>query len=408
VTEDEEIVVDRVDEAFYGALAEDDPEDLYDNAPCAYLSTLPDGTIIKANATFLAWTGFERSALIGRRRFQELLAPGDRIFHETHYAPALRMQGQVREIAVELVAASGERLPVLANAVLKRAAGGEPLLIRTALFDATERRAYERELLAARRRAEESEARARTLARTLQSSFLPLEIPAVPGLDVAGAYRPAGDGSEVGGDFYDVFQIDGTTWGVVLGDVCGKGAGAALLTSLARHTVRAEAMRVPDRPSAVLERLHEAFVRYHPEQFCTAVLLFVSVRDGGGVDLVLSSGGHHLPVRWRPVDGEATEVTVVGRPGSIIGLLDGTTFEDVEVGLEPGDALVLYTDGITEARRRDGAFIDDERLRGVLTGAGPDAGAKAVADGLVSAALDFQDGFARDDMAVVVLRATTG
>ncbi|MDP9441894.1 MAG: PAS domain-containing protein, partial [Actinomycetota bacterium] len=169
------------EEPFYEALLEDDPEELYENAPCAYLSTQPDGTIVKVNATFLRWTGYDRHALLGRR-FQDLLAPGDRIFYETHFAPLLRMQGQVREIAVEVVCQSGVRLPVLANSVLKHDAAGAPVAVRTVVFDATERRAYEQELLGARQRAEESEARARALARTLQSTFLPPEIPALPGL----------------------------------------------------------------------------------------------------------------------------------------------------------------------------------------------------------------------------------
>ena len=84
------------DDAFYAALLEDDPEELYDNAPCAYVSALPDGTIAKVNATFLTWTGFSRVDLVGKRRIQDLLAPGDRIFYETHLSPLLRMSGHVR------------------------------------------------------------------------------------------------------------------------------------------------------------------------------------------------------------------------------------------------------------------------------------------------------------------------
>jgi PAS domain S-box-containing protein len=147
---------DNATAAFYSALADDDPDELYDNAPCAYLSALPDGTIIKANATFLAWTGYDRDALLGRRRFQDLLTTGDRIFYETHAAPMLHMQGMLREIAVQVIGASGSRLPMLMNALLKRDDGGHPLVIRAVMFDASERLAYERELIAARRLAEES------------------------------------------------------------------------------------------------------------------------------------------------------------------------------------------------------------------------------------------------------------
>ena len=381
---------------FYSALLEDDPEELYDKAPCAYLSTSPDGTIVKVNATFLAWTGYERDEVVGGRRFQDLLAPGDRIFYETHFSPLLRMQGAVREIAVELVGRSGQRLPVLVNSVLKRGPAGDPLVIRTAIFDATERRAYEQELVAARRRAEESEARTTALARTLQASFLPPAIVPPPGLDVGGAYRPAGDGSQVGGDFYDVFETGRGTWAVVLGDVCGKGPQAAVLTTLVRYTVRAEALRTP-YPSAVLADLHQALVRYHPDQFCTALFLTLE-RCAGGVRLTVSSGGHHLPLRLA-ADGTFSKV---GEAGTILGMLDTPRLTDATTILRPGDVLVLYTDGVTEARR-DREFFDEERLRAAIAEHAGEP-ATGIADAVVAAALDFQRGDARDDMAVVAIK----
>ena len=131
---------------------EESAEDLYENAPCGYLSAAPDGTIARVNATFLRWTGYRREELVGVRRFQDLLTAGGRIYHETHYAPLLRMQGTVREIALEIVTADGRRLPVLVNSVLRRDADGAPQMIRTTVLDATERRLYERELLTARDR----------------------------------------------------------------------------------------------------------------------------------------------------------------------------------------------------------------------------------------------------------------
>src|SRR5689334_19467639 len=120
-------------------LPEETAEDLYENAPCGYLSALHDGTIVRVNGTFLRWTGFSRSELVGVKRFQELLSPGGRIYYETHYAPLLRMLGSVREIAVELMTADRQRLPVLINSVLVSDETGEPQLVRTTVFDARER-----------------------------------------------------------------------------------------------------------------------------------------------------------------------------------------------------------------------------------------------------------------------------
>lgn len=138
------------------AFLEESAEDLYENAPCGYLSALPGGTIVKVNQTFLTWTGYRREDLVGRKRFHELLTAGGRIFHETHYAPLLRMQGAVRELALDIVCADGRRLPVLINSVLRKDGEGRPLLVRTTVFNATDRKEYERELLRERQRAEQA------------------------------------------------------------------------------------------------------------------------------------------------------------------------------------------------------------------------------------------------------------
>jgi PAS domain S-box-containing protein len=132
----------------------EDAEALYEEAPVAYASTQVDGTISRANRTLEQWTGFDRSSLIGTRRLQDLLAPGARIYYETHYAPLLQMQGAVREIAVELVCADGRRLPVLMSSSLVTDPDGQPVAVRTTFVDASERRRYERELLRARLDAE--------------------------------------------------------------------------------------------------------------------------------------------------------------------------------------------------------------------------------------------------------------
>lgn len=380
---------------YYGALTEDDPEELYETAPCGYVSVSPAGLITKANRTFLAWTGYDHDDVVNHRRFQTLLTIGDRIFWETHFAPSLRMQGSVREIAVEMVCASGERLPVLLNAVMKIDAKGEPIAARIAVFDARERRSYERELLAARRAAEEAAAEARALAETLQRTFLPPAPPVVPGLDVGGAYRPAGEGNVVGGDFWDMFDIGEGTWGVVLGDVCGKGAAAAVVTALARHTVRAEAMRTRS-PAEVLGTLHDVIERGEEGNFCTA--LYGTVRSSAdGARFTLAAGGHHLPLRVR-ADGSIEEV---GKTGSLLGLLGPPRLHDTSVDLAPGDAIVLYTDGVVEARAGT-EFLGEERLCELVV-ENRHLGAQELADAVASSAVDFQDGHTRDDIAVVVL-----
>jgi PAS domain S-box-containing protein len=145
-------------------LLEESGEDLYENAPVGYLSCLADGTIVKVNRTLLDWTSLERERVTGGMRLHELLAPGSRIYYETHVAPLLQMQGEVREIAGEILRVDGSRLPMLMNAVLVRDGSGTPRAMRVTLFDASERRRYERELLRARA---DAEARARA-ALTLE------------------------------------------------------------------------------------------------------------------------------------------------------------------------------------------------------------------------------------------------
>ena len=145
-------------------LPADQPDELYEDAPCGYISAAPDGELLEVNRTLLAWTGYTREELLARR-FQDLLTAGGRIYHETHYAPLLRMQGAVREIALELVCADGRHLPVLVNSVLRTGDDGRPLLVRTTVFDATHRRRYERELLLARERERAARRRMERLQR---------------------------------------------------------------------------------------------------------------------------------------------------------------------------------------------------------------------------------------------------
>ncbi len=242
--------------AAFAALLEDSAEELYENAPCGYLSTLMDGTIAKINATLLGWLGLDRDSVVGRMRFADLLTVGGKLYHETHFAPLLRMRGEIGGIALEIRQADGARMPVLVSSAVKHGRGGEPLLIRTTVFDARDRRAYEEELLRARRAAEEAReqaeadrARLQDALAVLQRSLLPDSLPPVPGMEAAAHYRTASP-DRLGGDFYDLFPVDGKRFAFFLGDVCGKGPQAAALTSLTRYTLRAAALLALGVPTA--------------------------------------------------------------------------------------------------------------------------------------------------------------
>ncbi|MEO5653582.1 MAG: SpoIIE family protein phosphatase [Marmoricola sp.] len=364
------------------------------DAPCGYLTIAVSGRITAVNDTLLAWTGHARAELVGQLRLLDLLTAGGKIYYETHFAPALQMHGSLHEIALDMVCSDGSRLPVLLNAVLVRDVPTQSAEIRIAVFDATERRAYERELLSAKLRAEQAEERARALARTLQATLIPPTPPVIDGLEVAAVYLPHGAGEEVGGDFYDVFQLDERTWLVALGDVCGTGVEAAVVTALVRHTLRAVTMS-SETLSEALTALNEVMLRHESDRFCTVVLVRLR-RTGDTWHATICQGGHPLTLH-RDAQGE---VSFVGEPGSLTGALPEVDFTDVEMLLEPGAKLVLYTDGVTEARQGTELFGDDRLLQTVAS-LGPSP--RLVVDGLVGRVVEFAGGTAEDDIAVVCI-----
>jgi phosphoserine phosphatase RsbU/P len=381
------------------SLLEDSTEDLYENAPCGFLSTFPDGRIARINATLLTWLGYTRSELVGRRYFSDLLTAGGRLYHETHFAPLLAMQGEIGGVALELQAADGSRLPVLVNSAVKTGAAGEPLLIRTTIADATDRRAYERELLRARREADLERERLQLLVTTLQRTLLPPELPDVPGLETAAYYHSASR-DEVGGDFYDLFALARDRWGLFLGDVCGKGAAAAAVTSQIRYTLRAAAVYDPD-PATVLGTLNGALRRDYERnggRFCTAAF-GVLTPAADGFDLSLASGGHPAPLLLR-ADGTADYQRVGGGP--FLGVIDDVVFTSTAIRLGPGDTFLLYTDGLTEARTGHGRDrYGDQALRAFAAGIAPATAAAAI-DALTVLLEGLGDGL-DDDVAVLAL-----
>lgn len=380
---------------FDQALREDDAVLLYEEAPCGYFSTTPEGLIAKTNRTFARMTGYQADRLVGRVFFDELLTAGGRIYFETIMLPTLLMQDAAREIALDLVCADGSHLPVLLNSVLGRDADGRPRVVRTVVFDASARRNYERELLRAKQRAEALEARSSELVRTLQQTLIPPAAPTVAGLDVAALYRPAGDGQEVGGDFYDLFQVTRDDWVAVVGDVSGKGVSAAVVTALARHALRGACVPDPS-PSAALAVLNRTLLHHESQKHCTVVIVHLHRAVVGSWTARISSGGHPLPLLLH--DGR---VDCVGEPGVLLGILPEVVQPTVAAELGAGDAVVLYTDGITEGRAGP-VFYGLERLRdSVRRHRGP---AQEIAAGVLADALGFQGGRPADDIALVVLR----
>jgi sigma-B regulation protein RsbU (phosphoserine phosphatase) len=389
---------------------EESAEEAYEAAPCGHLSTSMDGTIVKINSTLLDWLGLTRDAVVGRLRFPDLLTVGGKLYHETHFAPLLRLQGEVGGVALELKRAGGARMPILVSSVVKYDASGRPLLIRTTIFDAHIRRAYEEELLrerqaaeVARRQAEADRTRLQDALAVLQQSLLPATMPKVPGVATAAYYHTASP-DELGGDFYDVFAIDGEHWGFFLGDVCGKGPAAAAVTSVARYTLRAAAMHNPTAALGTLNAvLHERFsggdLRY-----CTAVFgTLQSDLATGRVAIRFASGGHPPPLLIR-ADGNCE--FLFSPDGTLIGILPSSQFPQTDVTLGPGDMLLLYTDGLTEARvNSKGDFYGPEALRTLATryaGTSPDALVEALSDVLA----DFGPRLA-DDTALLALGAST-
>jgi sigma-B regulation protein RsbU (phosphoserine phosphatase) len=306
----------------------------------------------------------------------------------------LRLQGSVRELALEMVCADGRRLPVLVNANVDVDPAGTPVVVRIAVFDATERRAYERELVRAKERAEESERRSRELARTLQQTLLPPSEPGIPGLDVAAAFRPA-QGVDIGGDFYDVFEVGDGDWVAVIGDVCGKGVQSAMLTALVRHTLRAVVVGL-HAPSQALSALNEVLLQHDTDRFCTVVLVRMQRRHGGW-DATVGTGGHPRPFLVSAGRAPAE----VGGPGPLLGVRHDPVFEDERLSLGPGDTLVMYTDGITESRGAAGYYGEDRLQASLVRAGGP---ARAVVEAVVADVVTFSDGAPRDDIAVLALR----
>ena len=252
------------------------------------------------------------------------------------------------------------------------------------------------------------------VARSLQASLLPPGLPAIPGLELGARYAPAGEGVDVGGDFYDAFALTDGRWLLVVGDVRGKGVDAAAVTGLARHTIRSIALYEAG-PSAILGHLNRVLLAAEADRvaalhagddtpwelteprFCTVAVATVEPRPSGAA-VVVCSGGHPLPLVRRA----GGQVEAVGRPGSLLGAEAEVELYDVEVELGPGDALICFTDGIVE-RHRGREFFEEA---GIATALRDDAGSDAatLAARIEQAARNLFGDNPHDDMAVLVAR----
>ncbi|MFE0733621.1 SpoIIE family protein phosphatase [Streptomyces sp. NPDC058855] len=236
------------------------------------------------------------------------------------------------------------------------------------------------------------------ISQSLQRSLLPPDLPQIPGVEVDVIYRAAGEGNEVGGDFYDVFPISDEAYGFAIGDVCGTGPEAAAVTGLARHALRLLAREGFGGP-AVLERLNAAILDEGARsRFLTLLYGEMHPREDGSAVLKVVCAGHPLPLRLRP-DGT---VSPAAEPQPLLGVMDDLELYEETVTLEPGDVLLCVTDGVTE-RREGTRMLGDDGLAEVLkTCTGLTAG--AVSARILRAVERFAQAPASDDMAILAMR----
>lgn len=379
------------------------------------------GRVVDANPAGATMLGIRRSDVVGRAAVD--LVPGAADLLARH-RPGTTTSGDTSLLASGATVTAELAMSLTSLTDAAGAQSGQLLVLR----DVTERVVTERRL----RELLDEQTR---LADILQTSLRPAHLPQVPGLRLAARWVPAGRGARVSGDFYDVHPAAGGAHGFVLGDVSGTGVRAAVVTSMARYTVRTLSAQ-GHGPRAVLEHLNQALQQGDDsERFCTVVygrvqprpvagpvaadLAGVGSATGGsgeaaarlpvareplktgtrGLRLTVALGGHPPPLLRRRGGG----VTAVGSPGTVLGLLPEVEIEEAVVDLEPGDVLLVYTDGVTEARQGRDQF-GEERLADVLDAAGGGSVlADRVADQVLSAVTEFTT--ERDDLAVLVMVA---
>ncbi len=364
--------------------------------------------VLDANPAATGLLGVRRRDLVGRSADNLLPPVAPLLDHHTYGA---EQQEEIEASAHELGRAGTATVHLEAGLSSLLDREGRELGRVLVLRDITQRTETERRL----REMLDAETQ---LASVLQTSLRPAVLPSVPGVHLAARSLPSGHGNRVSGDFYDVHQALGGDWAMVLGDVAGKGVHAAVVTSMVRYTVRSLSAQ-GYTPRQVVEQLNQALlVDTGPESFCTMVYARLGRRYEIGADglegdplpgrrITLTLSGHPPPL-VRRLDGS---IEAVGRPGTALGVVSLLDNEVSRIDLLPGEVLLAYTDGVTEARR-DRVEFGEERLAWILASAasglrgraGPAAAAlvaEAVADRVMEAVTEFAP--SRDDIAVLVL-----
>jgi serine phosphatase RsbU (regulator of sigma subunit) len=327
------------------------------------------------------------------RQFTDLLTAGGRIYYETNYAPMLHLQGEVPDVAFDLRRADRDPLPVLLSSRLVEDVVDESV-IRTTVFDATVRHEYERELQAARRRAEASEQRMSGVALQLQRSLLAGDLADGPGFAVQTRYRPAAEDLEVGGDWYDAFCLpERDVVNVSVGDVVGRGIAAACAMGQIRSALRAIAVSGVG-PARTLDQLDAFVERVEDAHSATVVCAEVDMEDRW---VRYACAGHLPPLLLAPDgtasylwEGRSTPLAAVPQPGPRA---------EGEVVLETGSRLLLYTDGLVE--RRDRGLDEGMDALAAVVAETADLEPGEMVDAVMEAMLHDED--VRDDVCVLCL-----
>ncbi|WP_157162839.1 PP2C family protein-serine/threonine phosphatase [Actinoalloteichus spitiensis] len=238
------------------------------------------------------------------------------------------------------------------------------------------------------------------IAESLRSALLPPALPEPPGLSLGSAYRASAEATRIGGDFLDVHEEpEGGRWTFSLGDVCGKGVDAAVLTGQVRQSLRTASL-VSAGPAARLELLNRVMLQAGDGRFATVVTGAVTTIEGGGARIRLANGGHPRPLVLR----QNGDVESLETAGMLVGALAEASFLETETHLAPGESLLLYTDGVTEARDESGEMFEEERLQEELARCGG-LPARAVADRVQQRVFEFLHGNDHDDIAILVIQA---